>query len=228
MFFLGYLFFYSILTTLIDTSIFFSMLSFILGGMLYFNSSSPLQGMAICAFGLFHLISRLCYHSKGMHASGNSYIDYNTSYNFISIFIATVIFAIPIWYIIVKSNIITLGNSPLYIFIPSLFISWAILFKIVDRIFIHNRETQEVVLGDYFTIHRSRRSLTHIYIFKFKDSPDLYSTGMWRHKIFIDKVSSKFSCTFGKGIFGTSYITSIKLIEDVGIDTSENQTSHSF
>ena len=79
MFFLGYLFFYSILTTLIDTSIFFSMLSFILGGMLYFNSSSPLQGMAICAFGLFHLISRLCYHSKGMHASGNSYIDYNTS-----------------------------------------------------------------------------------------------------------------------------------------------------
>ena len=222
MFFLGYLFFYSILTTLIDTSIFFSMLSFILGGMLYFNSSSPLQGMAICAFGLFHLISRLCYHSKGMHASGNSYIDYNTSYNFISIFIATVIFAIPIWYIIVKSNIITLGNSPLYIFIPSLFISWAILFKILDRIFIHNRKTQEVVLGDYFTIHRSRKSLTHIYIFKFKNSPDLYSTGMWRHKIFIDKVGSKFSCTFGKGIFGTSYITSIKLIEDAGVNAPEN------
>ena len=222
MFFLGYLFFYSILTTLIDTSIFFSMLSFILGGMLYFNSSSPLQGIAICAFGLLHLISRLCYHSKGMRASGNSYIDYNTGYNFISIFIATVIFAIPIWYIIVKSNIITLGNSPLYIFIPSLFISWAILFKILDRIFIHNRKTQEVVLGDYFTIHRSRRSLTHIYIFKFKNSPDLYSTGMWRHKIFIDKVGSKFSCTFGKGIFGTSYITSIKLIEDAGVNAPEN------
>ena len=219
MFFLGYLFFYSILTTLIDTSIFFSILSFVLGGMLYFNSSSPLQGIAICAFGLLHLISRLCYHSKRMRASGNSYIDYNTSYNFISISIATVIFAIPIWYIIVKSNIITLGNSPLYIFIPSLFISWAILFKIVDRIFIHNRETQEVVLGDYFTIHRSRRSLTH--------SPDLYSTGMWRHKIFIDKVDSKFSCTFGKGIFGTSYITSIKLIEDAGINAPENQNSYS-
>ncbi len=111
MFFLGYLFFYSVLATLMDPSIFFSILFFILGGMLYFNSSFPLQGMAICAFGLFHLISRLCYHSKGMRASGNSYIDYNTSYNFISISIATVIFAIPIWYIIVKSNIITLGNS---------------------------------------------------------------------------------------------------------------------
>lgn len=228
MFFLGYLFFYSILTTLINTSIFFSIISFVLGGMLYFNSSSPLQGIEICAFGLLHLISRLCYHSKGMRASGNSYIDYNTSYNFISIFIATVIFAIPIWYIIVKSNIITLGNSPLYIFIPSLFISWAILFKIVDRIFIHNRETQEVVLGDYFTIYKgSRRRRRHIYIFKFKDSPDLYSTGMWRHKIFIDKVGSKFSCTFGKGIFGTSYITSIKLIEDAGINAPENQNSYS-
>ena len=228
MFFLGYLIFYSILTTLIDTSIFFSMLSFVLGGMLYFNSSSPLQGIVICAFGLLNLISRLCYHSKGMHASGNSYIDYNTSYNFISISIATVIFAIPIWYIIVKSNIITLGNSPLYIFIPSLFISWAILFKIVDRIFIYNRETQEVVLGDYFTIYRSvRRSLTHIYIFKFKSSPDLYSTGMWRYRIFIDKVGSKFSCTFGKGIFGTTYITSIKLIEDAGINAPENQNPYS-
>ncbi|WP_339067477.1 hypothetical protein [Fusobacterium animalis] len=228
MFFLGYLFFYSVLATLMDPSIFFSILSFILGGMLYFNSSFPLQGMAICAFGLFYLISRLCYHSKGMRASGNSYIDYNTSYNFISISIATVIFAIPIWYIIVKSNIITLGNSPLYIFIPSLFISWAILFKIVDRIFIHNRETQEVVLGDYFTIYKgSRRRHRHIYIFKFKNSPDLYSTGMWRHKIFIDKVSSKFSCTFGKGIFGTSYITSIKLIEDAGINAPENTNSYS-
>ena len=227
MFFLGYLFFYSVLATLIDPSIFFSILSFILGGMLYFNSSSPLQGIAICAFGLLHLISRLCYHSKGMRASGNSYIDYNTSYNFISISIATVIFAIPIWYIIVKSNIITLGNSPLYIFIPSLLISWAILFKIVDRIFIHNRETQEVVLEDYFTIHRSRRDLTHIYIFKFKNSPDLYSTGMWRYRIFIDKVGSKFSCTFGKGIFGTSYITSIKLIEDAGINAPENTNSYS-
>ena len=217
MFFLGYLFFYSILTTLIDTSIFFSILSFVLGGMLYFNSSSPLQGIGICAFGLLHLISRLCYHSKGMHASVNSYIDYNTSYNFISISIATVIFAIPIWYIIIKSNIITLGNSPLYIFIPSLLISWAIFFKIVDRIFIHNRETHEVILGDYFTIYRNiRRSLIHIYIFKFKDSPDLYSTGMWRYRIFINKIGSKFSCTFGKGIFGTTYITSIKLIEDAG------------
>ena len=217
MFFLGYLVFYSALSLLIDVSIFFSILSFVLGGMLYFNSSSPLQGIAICAFGLLHLISRLCYHSKGMRASGNSYIDYNTSYNFISISIATVIFAIPIWYIIIKSNIITLGNSPLYIFIPSLLISWAIFFKIVDRIFIHNRETQEVILGDYFTIYRNiRRSLIHIYIFKFKDSPDLYSTGMWRYRIFINKIGSKFSCTFGKGIFGTTYITSIKLIEDAG------------
>ena len=217
MFFLGYLIFYSILTTLIDTSIFFSIFSFVLGGMLYFNSSSPLQGIAICAFGLLHLISRLCYHSKGMHASVNSYTNYNTCYNFISISIATVIFAIPIWYIIIKSNIITLGNSPLYIFIPSLLISWAIFFKIVDRIFIHNRETHEVILGDYFTIYRNiRRSLIHIYIFKFKDSPDLYSTGMWRYRIFINKIGSKFSCTFGKGIFGTTYITSIKLIEDAG------------
>ena len=218
MFFLGYLFFYSVLSTLIDTSVFFSIVSFLLGGLLYFNSNSPSQGIAICAFGLLNLISSLCYHSKGMRASGSSYVNYNTSYNFLSIFIATIIFAIPVWYIIVKSNIITLGNSPLYIFIPSLFISWAILFKIVDRIFIHNRETQEVVLEDYFTIHRSRRSLTHIYIFKFKNSPDLYSTGMWRYRIFIDKVGSKFSCTFGKGIFGTSYITSIKLIEDAGVN----------
>ena len=216
MFFLGYLIFYSILTTLIDTSIFFSMLSFVLGGMLYFNSSSPLQGMAICAFGLLHLISRLCYHSKGMHASVNSYTNYNTSYNFFSISIATIIFAIPVWYIIIISKAIRLPISPFYLFIPSLIIAWAILFKIVDRIFIHNRETQEVILGDYFTIHRSRRSLTHIYIFKFKDSPDLYSTGMWRYRIFINKIGSKFSCTFGKGIFGTTYITSIKLIEDAG------------
>ena len=228
MLFLAYLFIFSLLSVLIDLSVFFSILSFVLGGMLCFNSGSSLQEIAICAFGLFHLISRLCYHSKGMRASGNSYIDYDTSYNFISIFIATVIFAIPIWYIIVKSNIITLGNSPLYIFIPSLLISWAILFKIMDRIFIHNRKTQEVVLGDYFTIYKgSRRSLTHIYIFKFKNSPDLYSTGMWRHKIFIDKVGSKFSCTFGKGIFGTSYITSVKLIEDAGINVPENQNSYS-
>lgn len=226
MFFLGYLIFYSILTTLIDTSIFFSMLSFVLGGMLYFNSSSPLQGMAIYAFGLLHLISRLCYHSRKV--SSNPYINSYTSCNFLSIFIATIIFAIPIWYIIVKSHIVTLGNSPLYIFIPSLLISWAILFKIVDRIFIHNRETQEVVLGDYFTIYKSiRRSLTHIYIFKFKSSPDLYSTGMWRYRIFIDKLGSKFSCTFGKGIFGTSYITSIKLIEDAGVNAPENTNSYS-
>ena len=210
MFFLGYLFFYSVLATLIDPSIFFSILSFVLGGMLYFNSSSPLQGIAICVFGLLHLISRLCYHSKKMPTKGSS------------ISIATVIFAIPIWYIIIKSKI-TLEISPVYTFIASLLISWAILFKIVDRIFIHNRETQEVVLGDYFTIYRSiRRSLTHIYIFKFKSSPDLYSTGMWRYRIFIDKVGSKFSCTFGKGIFGTSYITSIKLIEDAGVNAPEN------
>ena len=219
MIFLGYLIFYSALVILIETSIFFSILSFVLGGILYFNSNFPLQGIAICAFGLLNLISSLCYHSKKMHAGGSSFINYNTSCNFLSISIATVIFAIPIWYIIVKTDIIEIGVSPLYIFIPSLLISWAILFKIVDRIFIHNRETQEVVLGDYFTIYKgSRRRRRHIYIFKFKNSPDLYSTGMWRHKIFIDKVGSKFSCTFGKGIFGTSYITSIKLIEDAGVN----------
>ena len=218
MLFLAYLFIFSLLSVLMDLSILFSILSFVLGGILFFNSSFFLQWMAICVFGLLYLISRLCYHSKKMCTSGNSYIDYNTSYNFISISIATVIFAIPIWYIIIKSNIITLENSPLYIFIPSLLISWAILFKIADRIFIHNRKTQEVVLGDYFTIHRSRRDLTHVYIFKFKNSPDLYSTGMWRHRNFIDKIGSKFSCTFGKGIFGTSYITSIKLIEDAGVN----------
>ena len=220
MFFLGYLVFYSALSLLIDVSIFFSILSFVLGATLYFNSNSPLQGIAICIFGLLHLISSLCYHSKKMRTSSNSYVDYSISYNFLSVSIATVIFAIPIWCIIVKTDIIEIGGSPLYIFIPSLLISWAILFKIVDRIFIHNRETQEVVLGDYFTIHRSRRSLTHIYIFKFKNSPDLYSTGMWRYRIFIDKVGSKFSCTFGKGIFGTNYITSIKLIEDAGVNAS--------
>ena len=225
MFFLGYLFYYSVLATLIDPSIFFSMLSFILGGMLYFNSSSPLQGIAICAFGLLHLISRLCYHSKKIPTKNSSIYSY-VKHNYLSISIATIIFAIPIWYIIIKSKII-LEISPIYIFIASLLISWAILFKIVDRIFIHNRETQEVVLEDYFTIHRSRKSLTHIYIFKFKNSPDLYSTGMWRYRIFIDKVGSKFSCTFGKGIFGTSYITSIKLIEDAGINAPKNTNSYS-
>ena len=227
MFFLGYLFFYSVLSILLDLSILFSIISFMIGMIFYFNTTFTLQGIAIFAFGLLHLISRLCYHSKGMRVSGSSYVNYNTSYNFLSISIATIIFAIPIWYILVKSNIITLGNLPLYIFIPSLFISWAILFKIVDRIFIHNRETQEVVLEDYFTIHRSRRSLTHIYIFKFKNSPDLYSTGMWRYRIFIDKVGSKFSCTFGKGIFGTSYITNIKLIEDTGINAPKNTNQYS-
>ena len=228
MFFLGYLVFYSALSLLIDLSIFFSILSFVLGGTLYFNSNSPLQGIAICAFGLLILISSLCYHSKGKCARGSSFVNYNTSCNFLSISIATVIFSIPIWYVIIKTNIIEIKSSPLYIFIPSLLISWAILFKIVDRILIHNRKTQEVVLEDYFTIHRSRRDLTHVYIFKFKNSSDLYSTGIFRQRIFIDKIGSKFSCTFGKGIFGTSYITSIKLIEDAGIDTSENQTSHSF
>ena len=218
MFFLGYLFFYSVLSILLDATILFSMASFVLGGLLYFNSNSPLQGIEIFAFGLLHLISRLCYHSKGMRVSGSSYVNYNTSYNFLSISIATIIFAIPIWYIIIISKVVRLAISPFFLFIPSLLIAWAILFKIVDRIFIHDRETQEVVLGDYFTIYKSRRSLTHIYIFKFKDSPDLYSTGMWRYRIFIDKVGSKFSCTFGKGIFGTSYITSIKLIEDAGVN----------
>ena len=218
MFFLGYLFFYSVLSTLIDTSVFFSIVSFVLGGLLYFNSNSPLQGIAICAFGLLILISSLCYHSKGKCARGSSFVNYSTSCNFLSISIATVIFSIPIWYIIVKTNIIEIKSSPLYIFIPSLLISWAILFKIADRILIHNRKTQEVVLEDDFTVHRSRRSLTHVYIFKFKDSPDLYSTAMWRHRNFIDKIGSKYSCTFGKGIFGTSYITSIKLIEDAGVN----------
>ena len=218
MFFLGYLVFYSALVILIDTSIFFSILSFVLGGILYFNSNFPLQGIAIYAFGLLNLISSLCYHSKKMRAKGSSFINYDTSCNFLSVSITTVIFAIPIWYIIVKTNIIEIGGSPLYIFIPSLLISWAILFKIADRILIHNRETQEVVLEDYFTIHRSKKSLTHVYIFKFKNSPDLYSTGMFRQRIFINKIGSKFSCTFGKGIFGTNYITSIKLIEDAGVN----------
>ena len=216
MFFLGYLFFYSLLSTMLDLSILFSIISFMIGMIFYFNTTFTLQGIEIFTFGLLHLISRLCYHSKGMRASGSSYVNYNTSYNFLSISITTIIFAIPIWYIIIISKAVRLAISPFYLFIPSLFIAWAILFKIVDRIFIHDRETQEVVLGDYFTIYKSRRSLTHIYIFKFKDSPDLYSTGMWRYRIFIDKIGSKFSCTFGKGIFGTTYITSIKLIEDAG------------
>ena len=220
MFFLGYLFYYSVLATLIDPSIFFSMLSFILGGMLYFNSSSPLQGIAICAFGLLHLISRLCYHSKKIPTKNSSIYSY-VKHNYLSISIATIIFAIPIWYIIIKSKII-LEISPIYIFIASLLISWAILFKIVDRIFIHNRETQEVVLGDYFSFYKSRKHGTQTYIFKFKNSSDLYSTGMWGYRIFIDKVGSKFSCTFGKGIFGTSYITSIKLIEDASVNAPEN------
>ena len=218
MFFLGYLFFYSVLSTLIDTSILFSIVSFVLGGLLYFNSNSPLQGVEICAFGLLNLISSLCYHSKKMHASGSSYVNYNTSYYFLSISIATIIFAIPVWYIIIISKAVRLAISPFYLFIPSLIIAWAILFKIVDRIFIHNRETQEVVLGDYFSFYKSRKHGTQTYIFKFKNSSDLYSTGMWRYRIFIDKVGSKFSCTFGKGIFGTSYITSIKLIEDAGVN----------
>ena len=227
MFFLGYLVFYSALSLLIDVSIFFSILSFVLGGLLYFNSSFPLQGIAICAFGLLHLISRLCYHSKKMCASGGSYVDYNTSYNFLSISIATVIFAIPVWYIIIISKAVRLAISPFYLFIPSFIITWAILFKIVDRIFIHNRETQEVVLEDYFSFYKSRKHGTQTYIFKFKDSSDLYSTGMWRYRIFIDKVGSRFSCTFGKGIFGTSYITNIKLIEDAGINAPKNTNQYS-
>ena len=227
MFFLGYLFFYSVLSALIDTSVFFSIVSFVLGGLLYFNSNSPLQGVEICAFGLLNLISSLCYHSKKMHARGSSYVNYNTSYNFLSISIATIIFAIPVWYIIIISKAVRLAISPFYLFIPSLIIAWAILFKIVDRIFIHNRETQEVVLEDYFSFYKSRKYGTQTYIFKFKDSSDLYSTGMWRYRIFIDKVGSRFSCTFGKGIFGTSYITSIKLIEDAGINAPKNTNSYS-
>ena len=227
MFFLGYLFFYSVLSILIDTSVFFSIVSFVLGGLLYFNSNSPLQGVEICAFGLLNLISSLCYHSKKMHASGSSYVNYNTNYNFLSISIATIIFAIPVWYIIIISKAVRLAISPFYLFIPSLIIAWAILFKIVDRIFIHNRETQEVVLGDYFSFYKSRKQGTRTYIFKFKNSSDLYSTGMWRYRIFIDKIGSKFSCTFGKGIFGTSYITSIKLIEDTGVNAPKNTNSYS-
>ena len=227
MFFLGYLFFYSVLSILIDTSVFFSIVSFVLGGLLYFNSNSPLQGVEICAFGLLNLISSLCYHSKKMHASGSSYVNYNTNYNFLSISIATIIFAIPVWYIIIISKAVRLAISPFYLFIPSFIIAWAILFKIVDRIFIHNRETQEVVLGDYFSFYKSRKQGTRTYIFKFKNSSDLYSTGMWRYRIFIDKIGSKFSCTFGKGIFGTSYITSIKLIEDTGVNAPKNTNSYS-
>ena len=227
MFFLGYLFFYSVLSALIDTSVFFSIVSFVLGGLLYFNSNSPLQGVEICAFGLLNLISSLCYHSKKMHARGSSYVNYNTSYNFLSISIATIIFAIPVWYIIIISKAVRLAISPFYLFIPSLIIAWAILFKIVDRIFIHNRETQEVVLEDYFSFYKSRKHGSQTYIFKCKNSSDLYSIRMWRYRIFIDKVGSKFSCTFGKGIFGTSYITSIKLIEDTGVNAPKNTNSYS-
>ena len=226
MFFLGYLFFYSLLSTMLDLSILFSIISFMIGMIFYFNTTFTLQGIEIFTFGLLHLISRLCYHSKGMRASGSSYVNYNTSYNFLSISITTIIFAIPIWYIIIISKAVRLAISPFYLFIPSLFIAWAILFKIVDRIFIHNRESQELVLGDYFTIYRSRKHGTQTYIFKFKDSPDFYSTGMWRYRIFIDKLGSKFSCTFGKGIFGTTYITSIKLIEDIGTNAPKNQNSY--
>ena len=199
-----------------------------IGMIFYFNTTFTLQGIEIFTFGLLHLISRLCYHSKGMRASGSSYVNYNTSYNFLSISITTIIFAIPIWYIIIISKAVRLAISPFYLFIPSLFIAWAILFKIVDRIFIHNRESQELVLGDYFSIYKSRKHGTQTYIFKFENSSDLYSTGMWRYRIFIDKIGSKFSCTFGKGIFGTTYITNIKLIEDTGINAPENQNSYSI
>ena len=98
MFFLGYLFFYSLLSTILDLSILFSIISFMIGMIFYFNTTFTLQGMAIFTFGLLHLISRLCYHSKGMRASGSSYVNYNTSYNFLSISITTIIFAIPICY----------------------------------------------------------------------------------------------------------------------------------
>ena len=228
MFFLGYLFFYSLLSTMLDLSILFSIISFMIGMIFYFNTTFTLQGIEIFAFGLLHLISRLCYHSKGMRVSGSSYVNYNISYNFLSISIATIIFAIPVWYIIITSKVVRLAISPFYLFIPSFIIAWAILFKIVDRIFIHNRESQELVLGDYFSIYKSRKHGTQTYIFKFENSSDLYSTGMWRYRIFIDKIGSKFSCTFGKGIFGTTYITNIKLIEDAGINAPENQNSYSI
>ena len=225
MIFLIYLFFFSLLSILVDLSMLFSIVSLFLGAILCFNSFFSLQGIAICAFGLLHLISRLRYHSRKM-TNGSSSKSFYISCDFFSIFIATVIFAIPIWHIIIKSKI-TLEISPLYIFIASLFISWAILFKIVDRIFIHNKETQEVILGDYFTIYRTRKALTHIYVFKFKDSTDCYSTRVWRYKIFINKINSKFFCTLGKGIFGTTYITSIKLIEAAGINIPENTDLYS-
>ena len=50
MLFLAYLFIFSLLSVLMDLSIFFSILSFVLGGILFFNSSFFLQGMAICVF----------------------------------------------------------------------------------------------------------------------------------------------------------------------------------
>lgn len=119
MFFLGYLVFYSTLSLLIDVSIFFSILSFVLGGTLYFNSNS-LPWIVPCAWTINFNFS-LCYHSKGKCARGSSFVNASTSCNF---HLATVIFSIPIWYIIVKTNIIEIKSSPLYVFIPSLLISW--------------------------------------------------------------------------------------------------------
>ena len=50
---------------------------------------------------------------------------------------------------------------------------------------------------------------------------------MWKYKIFINKIDSKFFCTFGKGIFGTTYITSIKLIEAAVINIPGNTDLYS-
>lgn len=229
MIFLGYLFCFSLLSILLDLTIFFSIISLFLGLVVYFDTSFSLQGIAICTFAILHLIARLSYHSRKM-LTENSHI-YHVSYNLLSISISTVIFAIPLWYMIIKLKIITFAISPLYVFIPTILVTWAILFKIIDRIFIHKKEVKEVILGDYFSIVENRQ---HLYgqtlIFKFKSSPDFYSAGMWRYKIFIEKIGSTFSCTFGKGIFGTTYITNIKLIEDAGInipvDTNQNFSFH--
>lgn len=71
-------------------------------------------------------------------------------------------------------------------FLSQVFLYLGHTFKIVDRIFIHNRETKEVVLEDYYHSYgKYYRSYTHLYIFKFKNSSDLYSTGMLRQRILL-------------------------------------------
>ncbi|WP_229050331.1 hypothetical protein [Fusobacterium sp. 1001295B_180824_G3] len=153
MLFLVYLSIFSLLSTLIDLSIFFSIASLFFGLIIYFNTSFSLQGIAICAFGLLHLISRLCYHSKKM-TNGTSSKSFYTSYNFLSTSIATVIFAISIWYTIIKLKIITLEISPLYIFIPSLLIAWAILL-IEKRL----QEIEKIELSGKFEIKSLRKNI---------------------------------------------------------------------